>query len=96
MLLRTSRFPRDKVPVLFMNTPWLGATVAYAAEGLEEEGGGMKTLVGEEESAAIEEEGVGGSVCRAWLNWLMIGLDMTTTLLFTIGFPIVTLAGLSG
>lgn len=69
MLFLTSFFPLPSVPALFMNTPWFGATAAaYPAAGLEEEeaeGGGMKMLVGEEERAAMEEEGVGASVCRA-------------------------------
>ena len=84
------------MPPLFMNTPWLGATVATnEPAGFDVERGGAKMLMGEEERAERGEEGVAASVCNVWLYWLMIGLDMTTTLLFTTGLPMVTFVGLS-
>jgi hypothetical protein len=105
MLLRTSFLPRPIDPELLIKTPWLGAIVAAAypledEEEEEEESWGTKIFVGEEErERGTEEEGEeeegGASVCRAWLYWLIIGFDITTTLLFTIGFPIVTCKGRS-
>ena len=47
------------MPPLFMNTPWLGATVATnEPAGFDVERGGAKMLMGEEERAERGEEGV--------------------------------------